>query len=33
MCGVLGAQSASDAHQSLAGPVFLNPEDIARYTL
>ena len=32
MCGVLGAQRASNRHHSQAGPVFLNPDDVARYT-
>ena len=31
MCAVLGAQRASEEHRQLAGPVYLNPEDVARY--
>lgn len=31
MCDVIGARSAAEEHRKLAGPVFLNPEDMARY--
>ena len=30
MCDVIGARNAAEEHRKLTGPVFLNPDEMAR---